>query len=168
MKPQGILLIWLGYNWAYFAELFWLVELQLLNKRLLSCNRMDLEGETDISNKQFGCTLVMTTMPHLFSSNLTLAMWRAVCQTIKVVGFLVTQAHDPQQLNWKNNPYFTSALVYVNLTVSQGSIFKPWSDLLEDDENGAERMPTALLNKEMNLYVNSGSWNNMYFIFFLK
>ena len=98
---------------------------------------MDLEGETDISNKQFGCMLVMTTGPRLFSSNLTLAVWRAVCQTIKVAGFLVTLAHDPQGLNWKNKPYFTSALVYVKLTVSQGSILKPWSHLLEDDENAA-------------------------------
>ena len=58
----------------------------------------------------------------------------------------------------KKHPPFTSALVCVNLTVSQGSIFKPWSDLLEDNVNGAE-------NKEMNLYVNSGSRSSMYLFY---
>lgn len=90
------------------------------------------------------------------------------------------------QKNPSENAYFTSILAHVNLTVAQGSIFKPWFDPLQDSRmhwmrcfqpgllnKAMGRQGTctkgklffhSLLYKEIHLYMDKASWKYMCFL----
>lgn len=147
---------------------------------------MRLGHKDDTSNNQLVRTALKAAV--LFVEQHSTLTWYLLCGKLGARLFrqsdCCTPAHDPRELHAENNPYFTSILAHINLTVTEGSIFKSWYDPWENkrqlmgcfvpalwNDKTEEKVQRArgefffisFLYKEKYLYMNNGSCNHMYF-----